>query len=456
MGTTNRRDHQMHLGAFIYYAGHHHAGWRHPTSDVEGMFGIELYKQLAATAERGKFDMMFFADLLYVTQVENSASGMLDPLTLLSALSAVTDKLGLTATVSTTYNEPYNVARKFASLDWISGGRAGWNIVTSQLDIEAHNYGKPKHPEHGLRYEMAREFVEAVTRLWDSWEDDALVLDRESGKFADGAKVRPVDFNGQWYSTKGPLNVPRPPQGYPVLIQAGSSGPGQDFAAQYGEVIFTAQQSKKAAQAFYASVHSKLSHYGRASGSLKIMPGLSPVIGSTEEEARRKAHELLELIPPASAIAVLSGFLNYDLSGYPPDQPLPRNIPDPVAASNGMKSRVQLYMDMAYQDNLSILELGRKILTSRGHMPFVGTPEQLADMMEDWFEGYACDGFNIMPPVLPGDLDEFVDAVIPMLQERGLFRSEYSGHTLREHLGLTRPEPGHFRREVQQAAADAI
>ncbi|EGG36935.1 LLM class flavin-dependent oxidoreductase [Paenibacillus sp. HGF5] len=456
MGTTNRRAHQMHLGAFIYYAGHHHAGWRHPTSDVEGMFGIELYKQLAATAERGKFDMMFFADLLYVTQVENSASGMLDPLTLLSALSAVTDKLGLTATVSTTYNEPYNVARKFASLDWISGGRAGWNIVTSQLDIEAHNYGKPKHPEHGLRYEMAREFVEAVTRLWDSWADDALVLDRESGNFADGAKVRPVDFNGQWYSTKGPLNVPRPPQGYPVLIQAGSSGPGQDFAAQYGEVIFTAQQSKKAAQAFYASVHSKLSHYGRASGSLKIMPGLSPVIGSTEEEARRKAHELLELIPPASAIAVLSGFLNYDLSGYPLDQPLPRNIPDPVAASNGMKSRVQLYMDMAYQDNLSILELGRKILTSRGHMPFVGTPEQLADMMQDWFEGYACDGFNIMPPVLPGDLDEFVDAVIPVLQERGLFRSEYSGNTLREHLGLTRPEPGHFRREAQQAAADAI
>ncbi|MHA2854469.1 LLM class flavin-dependent oxidoreductase [Paenibacillus lautus] len=456
MGTTNRRAHQMHLGAFIYYAGHHHAGWRHPTSDVEGMFGIELYKQLAATAERGKFDMMFFADLLYVTQVENSASGMLDPLTLLSALSAVTDKLGLTATVSTTYNEPYNVARKFASLDWISGGRAGWNIVTSQLDIEAHNYGKPKHPEHGLRYEMAREFVEAVTRLWDSWADDALVLDRESGKFADGAKVRPVDFNGQWYSTKGPLNVPRPPQGYPVLIQAGSSGPGQDFAAQYGEVIFTAQQSKKAAQTFYASVNSKLSQYGRASGSLKIMPGLSPVIGSTEEEARRKAHELLELIPPASAIAVLSGFLNYDLSGYPLDQPLPRNIPDPVAASNGMKSRVQLYMDMAYQDNLSILELGRKILTSRGHMPFVGTPEQLADMMQDWFEGYACDGFNIMPPVLPGDLDEFVDAVIPVLQERGLFRSEYSGNTLREHLGLTRPEPGHFRREAQQAAADAI
>lgn len=239
-----------------------------------------------------------------------------------------------------------------------------------------------------------------------------------------------------------------------MLIQAGSSGPGQDFAAQYGEVIFTAQQSKKAAQDFYASVNSKLSQYGRASGSLKIMPGLSPVIGATEEEAWRKFYELQALIPPSSAITVLSGFLNYDLSGYPLDQPLPRDIPDPVAASNGMKSRVQLYMDMAYQDNLSILELGRKILTSRGHMQFVGTPEQLTDMMQDWFEGYACDGFNIMPPVLPGDLDDFVNTVIPVLQERGLFRTEYSGRTLREHLGLQRPDVGHFRQEVQRAAVD--
>ncbi|GAB6931222.1 LLM class flavin-dependent oxidoreductase [Paenibacillus sp. JCM 10914] len=452
MVTTNRRQDQMHLGAFIYYTGHHYAGWRHPDSEVEGLFGVELYKKLAITAERGKFDMMFFADLLYVTQVEHSASGMLDPLTLLPALSTVTDKLGLTATVSTTYNEPYNVARKFASLDWISGGRAGWNIVTSQLDIEAHNYGKLKHPEHGLRYEMAREFVEVVTRLWDTWEDDALVLDREQGSFAEGAKVQAADYTGQWYSTKGPLNVPRPPQGYPVLIQAGSSDPGQNFAAQYGEVIFTAQQSKRAAQDFYQRVNSKLSQYGRKPGSLKIMPGLSPVIGATEEEAWQKFNELQSLIPASAAVTVLSGFLNYDLSNYPLDQPLPSDIPDPVAASNGMKSRVQLYMDMAYQDNLSILELGRKILSARGHMQFVGTPEQLADMMEDWFAERACDGFNIMPPVLPGDLEDFVDSVIPLLQERGLFRTEYTGSTLREHLGLERPGVGHFRKESVQAA----
>ncbi|MBD7969150.1 LLM class flavin-dependent oxidoreductase [Paenibacillus gallinarum] len=440
-----QRNEQMHLGAFIYYTGHHHAGWRHPDSGVEQLFDIEMYKKIAQTAERGKFDMMFFADLLYVRQVEYAASGMLDPITLLSALSMVTERIGLTATVSTTYNEPYNVARKFASLDYISGGRAGWNIVTSQLDIEAHNYGRPEHPEHGLRYEMASEFAGAVTSLWDTWEDGALVLDRENGKFADGSKVKEADFKGKFYSTKGPLNVPRPPQGYPVLIQAGSSEPGQEFAAQYGEVIFTAQQSIKAAQRFYQQLNEKLVQSGRKKGTLKIMPGLSPILGATEEEAQRKYQELQDLIPVETAVMALSGFLNYDLSGYPAEGPLPTDIPDPVAASNGMKSRVKLFLEMAYEDKLSILDLGRKILSSRGHMQFVGTPEQLADLMEEWFDSYACDGFNIMPPVLPGDLEDFVNLAIPVLQKRGLFREEYTGSTLREHLGLERPELGHFK-----------
>ncbi|MFC7679306.1 LLM class flavin-dependent oxidoreductase [Paenibacillus sp. GCM10028914] len=443
-----RRNEQMHLGAFIYYTGHHHAGWRHPDSAVEQLFDIELYKKLAETAERGKFDILFFADLLYVhvQQVEQSVSGMLDPMTLLPALSMVTQKIGLAATVSTTYNEPYNVARKFASLDFISGGRSAWNIVTSQLDVEARNYGKEKHPEHGLRYEMAREFVDVATRLWDSWEDDALVLNREQGRFADSTKVKSVDYKGQWHSTGGPLNVPRPPQGYPVLIQAGSSEPGQDFAAEYGEVIFTAQTSLDAAKAFYDSLKSKLSKYGRKNEEVKIMPGLSPVIGNTEQEAWRKYYELQALIPESTAVAVLSGFLNYDLSGLSPDQPLPSDIPDPVAASNGMKSRIQLLLDLAYKEKLSIAELGRKVLASRGHMQFVGTPEQLADFMQEWYEGYGCDGFNIMAPVLPGGLEEFVDHVIPILQERGLFRKDYTGSTLREHLGLPRPKTGHFHK----------
>ncbi|OCT13043.1 nitrilotriacetate monooxygenase [Paenibacillus pectinilyticus] len=439
-----KRDEQLHLGAFIYYTGHHSAGWRHPDSGVEQMFDIQLYKKLAQTAERGKFDMMFFADLLYVYGVDQAASGMLEPLTLLSALSQVTERIGLTATVSTTYSEPYNVARKFASLDFISGGRAGWNIVTSQQDIEANNYGKDKHPEHGLRYEMAREFVDVVTQLWDSWEDDALVLDREKGQFADPAKVTAIDYKGKWYSSKGPLNVPRPPQGYPVLIQAGSSGPGQDFAASIGEVVFTAQQSLAAAQTFYSEVHAKLAKYGRTDQELRIMPGLSPILGDTVEEAQRKYQELQALIPPDAAVRLLSGMLSFDLSSYPVDEELP-DIPDPVEASNGMKSRIQLIMDMARKEKLSILELGRRILGARGHMQFVGTPEQLVDLMENWFHSYGCDGFNIMPPVLPDDLTDFVDKVIPILQQRGLFRDEYTGTTLREHLGLARPQVGHFR-----------
>ncbi|GKS14163.1 monooxygenase [Paenibacillus chitinolyticus] len=441
----SKRTDQLHLGAFIYYAGHHHAGWRHPKSGVEGMYDFDLYRSIAETAERGKFDMIFFADLLYVQHVDMAASGMLDPITLLSALAAVTKRIGLTATVSTTYNHPYNVARKFASLDYISKGRAGWNIVTSQLDIEAHNYGLPKHPDHALRYEMAEEFVEAVTRLWDSWDDDALVLDREAGMYADPGKVKAVDYRGKWFSSKGPLNVPRPPQGNPVLIQAGSSPQGQEFASRYGEVIFTAQQSLEAAKAFYAAVNGRLSGAGRKPGSLKIMPGISPILGSTVEEARRKERELTDLIPTELAITALSGMVSHDLSAYPPDGPLP-DIPDPVEKSNGMKSRVQLIMDTARSEGLSIRELGQRILGARGHLQFVGTPEQLADLMEQWFQEKACDGFNVMGPVLPGDLETFTDEVVPILQRRGLFRTEYSGTTLRDHLGLERAEAGHFSR----------
>jgi FMN-dependent oxidoreductase (nitrilotriacetate monooxygenase family) len=353
----------------------------------------------------------------------------------------------LTATVSTTYNEPYNVARKFATLDHISSGRAGWNIVTSQLDVEAHNYGRAEHPEHGLRYQMAKEFVEVATQLWDSWGDDSLIVNREAGQFADPAKIVEVEYKGEWYSTKGTLNVPRPPQGYPVLIQAGSSEPGQQFAASFGEVIFTAQQSLQEAKKFYESVKSKLAGSGRARDSMKIMPGLSPILGSTEEEARQKYNELQELIPPEAVVGMLSGMLGFDLTHYPLDEQLP-DIPDPVQASNGMKSRIQLIMDMARHDKLSILELGRKLIGARGHLQFVGTYEQLADLMQLWFEEYGCDGFNIMPPVLPGDLDEFVDHVIPILQSRGLFREEYTGNTLREHLGLARPQLHHFQKEL--------
>jgi len=436
---ARRREGYMHLGAFIYFTGHHHAGWRHPASGAERMFQLPYYQELAQTAERGKFDMLFLANLLYVQQAENAANGMLDPVVVLSSLAASTSRLGLAGTVSTTYNEPYNVARNMASLDHVSAGRAAWNIVTSQLDIEAHNYGRDHHPEHGLRYKMAEEFTEVVTRLWDSWEDGALLFDREAGRFTDFGKLHPVDFTGEWYAAHGTLNVPRPPQGRPVLIQAGSSGDGQAFAGKFAEVVFTAQQSLSEAQQFYRTLQERLGEYGRSEGSLKIMPGLSPIIGSTEEEARRKQQELHELIPPETAVAVISQFLNYDLSGHPPELPLPPIPFDPVKMSNGMKSRVQLFMDLAYNKKLPAMELGRMFLGARGHLQFVGTPEQLADLMEEWYDGFGCDGFNIMPPVLPGDLVDFVDHVVPVLQQRGRFRREYEGTTLRDHLGLERP-----------------
>jgi len=441
-----KRAGQIRLGAFIYYSGHHSASWRHPEARSNEIFSVDLYKDLAQTAERGKFDMMFLADLLYAVNVEKTASGMLDPVTLLSAISTSTTKLGLTATVSTTYNQPYNVARRYATLDHISKGRAAWNIVTSQLDIEAHNYGKEKHPEHSLRYEMAEEFVDLVTALWDSWDDDAIALDKENGLFAHADKVKEIHYEGRWYSSKGPLNVPRPPQGYPVLVVAGSSEAGKDFAAKTGEVVFTAQQSLESAQQFYRSIHEKLAAQGRHKNSIKIMPGISPIVARTEQEAWAKHAQLQSLITEQDAVTAVAGFIGFDLSSYNPHGSLPENLPDVAAASNGMKSRVQLLMDTAKTENLSIVELGRKMLGARGHLQFVGTPEQLADLLELWFNAYACDGFNIMPPVLPAGLDDFVDLVIPVLQERGLFRKDYEGNTLREHLGLERPMYHHFKK----------
>ena len=441
-----KRAGQLRLGAFIYYSGHHSASWRHPEARSNEIFSVDLYKDLAQTAERGKFDMMFLADLLYAINVEKSASGMLDPVTLMSAISTSTTKLGLTATVSTTYNQPYNVARRYATLDHISKGRAAWNIVTSQLDIEAHNYGKEKHPEHSLRYEMAEEFVDLVTALWDSWDDDAIALDKENGLFAHADKVKEIHYEGRWYSSKGPLNVPRPPQGYPVLVVAGSSEAGKDFAAKTGEVVFTAQQSLESAQQFYRSIHEKLAAQGRHKNSIKIMPGISPIVARTEQEAWAKHAQLQSLITEHDAVTAVAGFIGFDLSSYNPHGSLPENLPDVATASNGMKSRVQLLMDTAKTENLSIVELGRKMLGARGHLQFVGTPEQLANLLELWFNAYACDGFNIMPPVLPAGLDDFVDLVIPVLQERGLFRKDYEGDTLREHLGLERPMYHHFKK----------
>jgi N-acetyl-S-(2-succino)cysteine monooxygenase len=433
---------QFKLGAFLMNTGHHVAAWRHPDADADGGLDFTHYKRLAQTAERAKFDMAFLADGVAVRRDHNleslSRSGQLvhfEPLTLLSALSAVTEHIGLVATASTTYNEPYHIARKFASLDYLSGGRAGWNVVTSASEAEAKNFNRDKHMEHALRYERAREFLQVVTGLWDSWDDDAFIRDKETGLYFEPAKLHVLNHKGKHFSVKGPLNVARPPQGYPVIVQAGASEDGQDFAAQTAEVIFTAQQTLEEAQAFYAGIKGRLAKYGRSPDHLKIMPGVFPVIGHTEKEAKEKYNQLQNLIHPSVGLALLSGNIGgFDLTSYPLDGPLPE-LPE----TNLNKSRQKLVTDLARRENLTIRQLYQAIAGARGHWTIWGTPEQIADRLEEWFVNDAADGFNLMPPYLPGGLDDFVDLVLPILRQRGLFRTEYEGRTLRENLGLSRP-----------------
>jgi alkanesulfonate monooxygenase len=442
---------QLRLGAFLMSSGHHLAAWRYPGTPAGAGLDFHHFQRLAQTAERGKFDMIFFADGVAVRQRGEgpealSRSGHLvhfEPLTLLSALSVVTERIGLAATVSTTYNEPFHLARKFASLDYLSGGRAGWNLVTSATEAEANNFNSEKHMEHSLRYERAKEFVDVVTKLWDSWEDDAFVRDKTSGIYFDPDKLHIPDHKGSHFSVRGPLNVARPPQGYPVIIQAGSSEDGQELAAQTAEVVFTAQQTLAEGQAFYTALKARAVRYGRSPDSIKIMPGVFPVIGKTEQEAREKFDRLQALIDPTVGLGLLTGMLGeVDLSGHSVDEPLPELPPTQLA-----QSRQQLLIDLARREQLTIRQLYLAIAGARGHRQILGTPAQIADQLEEWFVNGAADGFNIMPPFLPGGLDEFVDLVIPELQRRGLFRTEYEGRTLRENLGLPRPV-NQFKREA--------
>jgi len=444
-------DRQMKLGAFFMIPGHHVAAWRHPASNSEDLLSFDLYRKLAETAERGKFDMIFFADGYAVHDrngvgIEQTVNIRPDPLTLLSALSVITKNIGLVATASTTYNEPFHLARKFATIDHISNGRAGWNVVTSSSEAEALNFSKEEHLEHQSRYERAEEFVEVVKKLWDSWEDKAVLLDKENAKFADVTRVHTINHNGEWFSVKGPLNISRPIQGYPVIIQAGSSEAGKELAAKTAEVIFTAWQTLGEAQHFYQDVKGRLSKYGRTEESLKIMPGIFPVIGLNEKDAKEKKQYLMELIPEQVGVGLLSSLISYDLSQFPVDKPLP-DLPD-LENINGAKTRFQLVKNLGERENLTIRQLYQRVAGARGHREINGTPIQIADQLQEWFEYGGADGFNIMPPYLPDGLEDFVHLVIPELQNRGLFRKEYSGSTLRENLGLKRPE-NLFRRASQ-------
>ncbi|MFD0355193.1 LLM class flavin-dependent oxidoreductase [Streptomyces sp. NPDC127110] len=434
----------LHLNAFLMNAGHHDAAWRHPASSPERVTDVRYFQELARTAERGRLDSIFFADGVALWgKARYNALGGFEPITLLSAIAAVTEHIGLIATVSTTFNEPYNLARKFASLDHISGGRAGWNIVTSGTLDEARNFNREEHLEHGLRYDRAREFLDVATKLWDSWEDDAIVLDKERGIYADTDKLHPAAHKGEYFGVAGPLNVPRSPQGYPLLVQAGSSESGKEFAAQYAEAVFTAQQTLADGQTFYKDLKSRLARHGRTEDELLVLPGIAPVIGATEAEAKALERELTELQVPEYGLAQLSGMLGTDLTGADLDGPLPE-LPE-EREINGNKSRFTLVAEIARRDGLTLRELIARLGAGRGHRVFAGTAEQIADQLEEWFTQGAADGFNIMAPVLPTGLTDFVDQVVPVLQDRGLFRTEYEGRTLRENYGLPRPVNRHTR-----------
>jgi alkanesulfonate monooxygenase len=433
---------QLKLSVFLSRDGSYHlAGWRHPRGYADGGIVLERWIDYARILERGKFDMLFIADGISPTGVDHrdsfsqSSRGLgFEPLTLLSALVGVTERLGLAATVATTWNEPYVVARMMASLDHLSGGRAGWNLVTGRNAEDAKNFSRDEHFSYGDRYARAEEFIDVVTGLWDSYEDDALLLDKESGRFLDPDKLHLLNHRGRHFSVKGPLSVSRPPQGHPVVIQAGDSEPARELAARTADAMFTAQSTLPAAQAFYAEMKGRLAKFGRDPDSLKILPGANVYVGRTAEEAEEKFQRLQSLIPPNYAIQQLSVQLGgVDLSGYPPDGPMPE-VQGSVSRANPMK-----WLAFAKQENLSLLQTALRAAAAKSHLVLKGSAKDVADQMEAWFTEDACDGFNLLPPCVPDDLTDFVELVLPELRRRGLFRTEYEGRTLRENLGLPRP-----------------
>jgi FMN-dependent oxidoreductase (nitrilotriacetate monooxygenase family) len=436
-------DRKLRLGAFIMATGHHVGAWRHPGSQSDSGVNIDHYIEVARLAERGRFDQVFVADspgLWHQGDAESfSRQGRVshfEPVTLWSALAAVTKHIGFVATASTTYEDPYLLARKFASLDHISKGRAAWNVVTTHADNVYGNFGLDRHPDPEVRYERAHEFIDVVKGLWDSFEDDAFIRDPQSGVYFDPAKLHTLNHVGKHLKVAGPLNLERPPQGYPVIVQAGSSEPGRELAAATAEAIFTAWTSLAEAQAFYRDVKGRLARYGRRPEQLLVLPGISPVVGRTQAEAEAKWAELQRLIHPSVGLNTLSQFWpKEDLSKWDPDA-VPPYYPELPAGRN---SRLHVVIELARRERLTVRQLYQYLAGARGHWVVVGTPQTIADQMQTWFENGAADGFNVMPPVLPESLEAFVELVIPELQRRGLFRTEYEGKTLRENLGLERP-----------------
>jgi FMN-dependent oxidoreductase (nitrilotriacetate monooxygenase family) len=439
-----KRNEKLRLGAFMRPVSIHTGAWRYPGAFPDGNFNFSHYKRYAQTLEHGLFDAMFLADSLAMLRMPPNALRRsatvtsFDPMTLLPALAPLTERLGLIATASTSYNDPYHVARKFASLDHISGGRAGWNLVTSANPNEAPNFGQTSLLDHDERYVRAREFFDVVTGLWDSWADDALMRDVEDGIYFDPAKVRALDHQGKYFSVKGPLNIARPPQGWPVIVQAGASDAGRQIAAETAEMVFCAHSNLPKAQAYYADIKGRTEKCGRSPDSLKVLPGAFVVVGDTAEEARAKHARLDSLVHPESGLASLQVLLGgFDLSTVDLDGPLPE-IPETNASRGGLGNVV----DLARTTGMTVRQLAQRAGGSYGSLEMVGTPTMIVDQMEQWFEERGCDGFNVMFPFVPGGIDDFVEMVVPELQRRGLFRTAYEGRTLRENMGLERP-PNH-------------
>jgi FMN-dependent oxidoreductase (nitrilotriacetate monooxygenase family) len=430
---------QLHFNAFLMTCGHHEAAWRLPESNPLAATDVRYWINLAQIAERGTFDSIFLADgPALLGHAKYRPGGSLEPTVLLTALAGATSRIGLIATASTTYNDPYNLARRFASLDHISGGRAGWNIVTTASKAAAQNFGLDDNPSHAERYARAAEFTEVSFALWDSWEEGAQIGDKVSGTFADPSRIHEISFEGKYFKVRGPLNVPRSPQGRPLIVQAGSSEDGREFAAKYAEAVFTAQQTLAEGQAFYADLKRRAAAAGRDPDEVKILPGIVPVLGSTEAEARELEAELDRLIVAEHARRQLANLLRVDPERLALDAPLPADLPaeDEI---EGAKSRYTLVVELARRERLTVRQLIGRLGGGRGHRTFAGTPEQVARTIEQWGEQGAADGFNVMPAVLPSGLDLFAEHVVPILRRRGLMRSEYDGTTLREHYGLARP-----------------
>ncbi|MCC0806839.1 LLM class flavin-dependent oxidoreductase [Methylobacterium sp. W2] len=428
---------QLHLNVNLLHSGVYPSAWRLTDSQADAFIDIAHYVRVAGIAERGLFDAIFLADTPSISdRIDYRPFNALEPTIVLASLAAATTRIGLIATASTSYNEPFNLARRFASLDHVSAGRVGWNVVTTADAAASRNFGLQAAVDHAARYDRAREFVDVVHALWDSWEDDAFLGDKATGRFVDTAKVHAIAHRGTTFSVDGPLNVPRSPQGRPVTVQAGGSNDGRDLAAATAEAVFTLSQTIEDGVAYARDLRARAATFGRPPGSIVILPGLATVIGSTEAEARRRQDELWELVPIEYSLARLAGTLQIAPERLDLDKPLPDRLPLPANANHTM---FQGTVALARRDTLTVRQLLRALGGGVGHRILVGTPEAVADDIEAWFRAGAADGFNLMPDVLPSGLETFVETVVPILQKRGLFRTAYAGTTLRDHLGLERP-----------------